>query len=425
MSVKYRPRVLDSLLKRKLEGIGAVLLEGPKLCGKTTTAEQFANSVLYMANPEDREENIQMASIRPSLLLKGETPRLIDEWQLAPKLWDAVRFEVDHRAKTGQFILTGSAVPADRSSIFHTGTGRVAWLRMRTMSLFESGESNGQVSLSRLFKGDLNVEGVSDLSLEDIAYLACRGGWPTALGQSRQASLDRAFDYYDAVVNVDVSRVDGVKREPERTKLLMRSYARNLGTSVSVSVLRNDMISNDEKNLSESTVLSYLNVLKQIFVIEDLPAWNPNIRSKTSIRTTDTRYFSDPSIASAALGLGPEDLLNDLKTFGFLFETLCIRDLRVYTDALLGTVYHYRDKNGLECDAVLHLRNGQYGLVEIKLGGDKLIEEGASTLKALAKKIDLEKMSEPSFLMVLTAVGRYAYQREDGVLVVPLGCLKD
>ena len=425
MTTKYRPRVLDNLLKRKLEGIGAVLLEGPKLCGKTTTAEQFANSVLYMANPEDREENIQMANLKPSLLLKGATPRLIDEWQLAPELWDAVRFEVDHRAQVGQFILTGSAVPADRSTIFHTGTGRIAWLKMRTMSLFESGDSSGQVSLSTLFNGDLNIEGVNNLGIEDIAYLTCRGGWPTAIDQPRQSSLDRAFDYYDAIVNVDVSRVDGIKREPERTKLLMRSYARNLGTSVSVSVLRNDMINNDEKNLSETTVLSYLNALKQIFVIEDLPAWNPNLRSKTSIRTADTRYFSDPSIATAALGLGPDDLLNDLKTFGFLFETLCIRDLRVYTDALLGTIYHYRDKNNLECDAVLHLRNGHYGLVEIKFGGDKLIEEGASTLKALASKIDLQKMREPSFLMVLTAVGRYAYQRDDGVLVVPIGCLKN
>ena len=266
---------------------------------------------------------------------------------------------------------------------------------------------------------------MNNLGIEDIAYLICRGGWPTAVDQPRQPSLDRAFDYYDAIVNVDVSRVDGIKREPERSKLLMRSYARNLGTSVSVSVLRNDMINNDERNLSETTVLSYLNALKQIFVIEDLPAWNPNLRSKTSIRTADTRYFSDPSIATAALGLGPDDLLNDLKTFGFLFETLCIRDLRVYTDALLGTVYHYRDKNNLECDAVLHLRNGHYGLVEIKLGGDKLIEEGASTLKALTSKIDLQKMREPSFLMVLTAVGRYAYQRDDGVLVVPIGCLKN
>ena len=274
----------------------------------------------------------------------------------------------------------------------------------------------GQVGLNALFNGDLNIEGVNSLGIEDVAYLTCRGGgWPAAIDQPRQSSLERVFDCYDAIVNADVSRVGGVKREPERPKLLMRSYARNLGTSVSVSVLRDDMINNDEKNLSETTVLSYLNASKQILVVEDLPAWNPNLRSKTAIRTADTRYFSDSSIATAALGLGPDDLLNDLKTFGFLFETLCMRDLRVYTDALLGTVYHYRDKNNLECDAVLHLRNGHYGLVEIKLGGDKLIEEGAAMLKSLAKKLICKRCRNLLFLMVLTAVGRYAYRRGDGV----------
>lgn len=425
MSKSYRPRIVDSVLKRKLDGIGAVLLEGPKLCGKTTTAEQIAKSVLYMAKPNEMRENIQMANLKPEYLLEGDTPRLIDEWQLAPKLWDAVRFEVDHRNQAGQFILTGSAVPADRSSIFHTGTGRIAWLKMRTMTLYESGESNGSVSLKDLFDGKVDVVAKNALALEDIAFLICRGGWPTALDKSEQAALDRAFDYYDAIVNIDVSRVDGVKREPERTKLLMRSYARNLGSSVSLGVLRTDMIVNDEQGLSENTVQSYLNALRQIFVIEDLPAWNPNLRSKTAIRTADTRYFSDPSIGTAALGLGPKDLMNDLKTFGFFFETLCMRDLRVYADALFGSVYHYRDKNDLECDAVVHLRNGHYGLIEIKLGGDALIEEGSNTLKKLAKRIDTSKMPEPSFMMVLTAVGRFAYRREDGVLVVPIGCLKD
>lgn len=425
MSKKYRRRVLDSLLERKLRGIGAVLIEGPKLCGKTTTAEQIANSVLYMAQPDEMQENLNLASIKPALLLKGDTPRLIDEWQLAPKLWDAVRFEVDHRGETGQFILTGSAVPADRTKIFHTGTGRIAWLKMRTMSLYESGESNGDVSLKELFDGKLSIEGLNTLNLEDVAYLTCRGGWPTALDQAPEDALERAFDYYDAIVNVDVSRVDGVKREPERTKRLMRSYARNLGSSVPVSVLCSDMTVNDDNTLSPNTINSYINALKQIFVIEDLPAWNPNLRSKTAVRTADTRYFSDPSIGVAALGLGPNDLIQDLKTFGFFFETLCMRDLRIYADALNGTVYHYRDKNNLECDAVVHLRNGQYGLIEIKLGGDDLIEAGASTLKRLSSKIDTDKMNKPTFLMVLTAVGRFAYQRDDGVLVVPIGCLKD
>ena len=425
MSKKYRRRVLDSLLERKLRGIGAVLIEGPKLCGKTTTAEQIANSVLYMAQPDEMQQNLNLASIKPALLLKGDTPRLIDEWQLAPQLWDAVRFEVDHRGETGQFILTGSAVPADRTKIFHTGTGRIAWLKMRTMSLYESGESNGDVSLKELFDGKLSIEGLNTLNLEDVAYLTCRGGWPTALDQAPEDALERAFDYYDAIVNVDVSRVDGVKREPERTKRLMRSCARNLGSSVPVSVLCSDMAVNDDNSLSPNTINSYINALKQIFIIEDLPAWNPNLRSKTAVRTADTRYFSDPSIGVAALGLGPNDLIQDLNTFGFFFETLCMRDLRIYADALNGTVYHYRDKSNLECDAVVHLRNGQYGIIEIKLGGDDLIEAGASTLKRLSSKIDTDKMNKPSFLMVLTAVGRFAYQRDDGVLVVPIGCLKD
>ncbi len=425
MAKEYRRRVLDQLLKRKLKGIGAVLIEGPKLCGKTTTAEQIAKSILYMAKPDEMQENIRLAELNPTLLLDGTFPRLIDEWQLAPQLWDAVRFEVDHRDKTGQFILTGSAVPADRSKIFHTGTGRIAWLKMRTMSLYESGESNGMISLKQLFDGHRSIVAKNTLNLEDIAYLICRGGWPTALDQDKEEALERAYDYYDAIVNVDISRVDGVKREPERTKRLMRSYARNLGTSVSLSVLRSDIVANDEKSLSENTVLSYLKALKHIFVIDDLPAWNPNLRSKTAVRSANTRYFSDPSIGVAALGLGPQDLIKDLKTFGFFFETLCMRDLRVYTDALGGTVYHFRDKNGLECDAVIHLRNGHYGLIEIKLGGEELIESGASTLKNLAEKIDTEKMYKPSFLMVLTAVGRFAYQREDGVLVVPIGCMRD
>lgn len=378
-----------------------------------------------MAKPDEMQENIQLTNLKPQLLLDGATPRLIDEWQIAPKLWDAIRFEVDHRSLPGQFVLTGSAVPADRSTIYHSGTGRIAWLKMRTMSLFESGDSNGQVSLKNLFDGETDVESKNDLSLENIAFLTCRGGWPTALDKPEHIALDRAFDYYDAIVNVDISRVDGIKREPERSKLLMRSYARHQGASVSLGVLRADIASNDEENVSENTVLSYLNALKQIFVIENLAAWNPNLRSKTAVRKADTRFFSDPSIATASLGLGPNDLLKDLKSFGFFFETMCIRDLRVYADALSGTLYHYRDKNSLECDAVVHLRNGSYGLIEIKLGGDPLIEEGARTLKELTSKIDTDKMPKPSFLMVLTAVGRYAYRRQDGVLVVPIGCLKD
>ena len=422
---QYKARIVDTQLQRRLEGIGAVLIEGPKLCGKTTTAEQIAESVLYMALPEDRAENIRMAQIAPGILLQGETPRLLDEWQIAPSLWDSVRFEVDHRGRTGQFVLTGSAVPANRDEIFHSGTGRISWLRMRPMTIFESGESNGNISLRELFGGAAGLAEANSLEIEDIAFLTCRGGWPTASNQTGEIALDRAFDYYDAVVNEDISRVDGVRRSPERAKLLMRSYARNQGSQTSIEAIRRDMMANDTDSLDAKTVQSYIDALKKIFVIEDMPAWNPNLRSKTAIRTTDTRYFIDPSIGTAALGIGPADLINDLETFGLMFETMCIRDLRVYADALDGKVYHYRDKNGLECDAVIHLRNGSYGLIEIKLGGEDAVEYGASTLKKLSSIIDTDKMKGPSFSAVLTGVGRYAYQREDGVYVIPIGCLKD
>ena len=422
---EYKKRIADGLLERKLKGKGAVLIQGPKWCGKTTTAEQISKSILYMAKPEEKEQNISLAELNPSLLLKGEVPRLIDEWQIAPKLWDAIRFEVDHRDEEGQFILTGSAVPAKMNNVTHTGTGRVTWLTMRPMSLYESGESNGTVSLLELFNNNSKLNGTSELSLEDIAYLCCRGGWPRSIFMDKDIALEQAYDYYDAVVNSDISRVDDVNRNPERVKNLMRSYARNIGTQVSYETLKNDIINNDSFALDTDTVLSYVNALKKIFVIEESPAWNPNLRSKTAIRTSDTRYFVDPSIAVASLGIGPNDLINDLNTFGFIFETLCIRDLRTYAESINGSVYHYRDSSNLECDAVIHLRNGAYGLIEIKLGGDKLINEGAENLLKMKNKIDTEKMKNPSFLMVLTATGKYAYKREDGVCIVPIGCLKN
>lgn len=421
---KYKKRIADELLERKLKGKGAVLIEGPKWCGKTTTAEQVSGSILYMATPEDKEQNVALAELNPSLLLKGETPRLIDEWQIAPKLWDAIRFEVDHRGEEGQFILTGSAVPADMKDVTHTGTGRIARLTMRPMTLYESGESNGSISLSELLSGNSKISGINELSLEDIAYLCCRGGWPRSIFMDKDIALDQAFDYYDAIVNSDISRVDNVDRNPERAKNLMRSYARNIGSQASNETLKNDMINNDSTSLDTDTILSYVNALKKIFVIEESLAWNPNLRSKTTIRTSETRYFIDPSIAVAALGLGPNDLINDLNTFGLIFETLCIRDLRVYAESINGSIYHYRDASDLECDAVVHLRNGSYGLIEIKLGGDKLINEGAQNLIKMKNKIDTNKMKKPSFLMVLTATSKYAYQREDGVNVIPIGCLK-
>ncbi len=425
MKEQYKSRIVDGLLQRKLKGKGAVLIEGAKWCGKTSTAEQAAGSVLYLADPKKVEQNILMASESPDILLDGPTPRLLDEWQLAPRLWDAVRFEVDHRGGMGQFILTGSAVPAKRDEIHHTGTGRFARLLMRPMSLWESGDSNGTISLQTLFGRPDKIAAVNPLDIKRLAWVTCRGGWPLATTIDKEVALDQAFDYYDAVVNSDIQRADGVSRNPERVKRLMRSYARNMATQASLATLCADMKANDKENLDENTVFSYLNALRSIFVVEDMPAWNPNLRSKTSIRTTETRYFVDPSIATASLGIGPDDLLNDLNTFGLFFETLCVRDLRVFAQALDGEVFHYRDSSGLECDSVVHLRNGSYGLVEIKLGGDKLIEEGAATLKSLAKKIDTTRMKEPSFLMVLTGTTSYAYRREDGIYVVPIGCLKD
>ena len=422
---KYKTRIVDEILKKRLLGKGAVLIEGPKWCGKTTTAEQIAGSILYMADPEKEKQNLTMADINPGRLLKGKIPRLIDEWQIAPKLWDAVRFEVDHRDEFGQFILTGSAVPASYEHIHHTGTGRFSWILMRPMSLYESLDSTGEVSLKKLFETPGPSDGENPLDLNRIAFLVCRGGWPRASELEGEIALEQAFDYYDAVVRSDISRADGITRDPERVKRLMRSYARNQGSQTTNASIKEDMAVNDGESLDTDTVYSYINALEKIFVIEEMTAWNPNLRSRTAIRTSNTRYFVDPSIAAAALGLGPQDLIADLNTFGLLFETMCIRDLRVFADALNGNVYHFRDKTELECDAVIHLRNGAYGLIEVKLGGDKLIEEGAENLKKLRDKIDTTKMKAPSFLMVLIGVGDYAYQRQDKVYVVPLGCLKD
>ena len=421
----YKVRIADETLADKLDAMGAVLIEGPKYCGKTTLACQHAKSVLYMADPDTRTQNLILAQTNIGRLLEGATPRLIDEWQLAPQFWDAVRNTIDRRNKDGQFILTGSAVPVDTKDIFHSGTGRMSWLRLRTMSLWESGDSSGEVSLSRLFKDSTNIDGSSSIDIDRLAFLTCRGGWPKAtLTERPKSALIQAEEYFEAVVRSDISRVDNVERDPELARRLMRSLARNQGAQIPVTTIVNDLSSNAP--VSAQTVTSYIRALESIFVIEDSVAWNPNLRSKTSIRTSNTRYFSDPSIATAALGLGPEDLINDLNTFGLILETLCIRDLRVYSEPLGGTVYHYRDKNGLECDAVIHLKNGKYGLIEIKLGGDRLIEEGTTNLKKLADKIDTGKMQPPSFLMVLTGVGQYAYRRpQDGVLVVPIGSLRN
>lgn len=423
----YKQRVVDILLKKKLQAKGAVVIEGPKWCGKTTTAEEIAAGKIMLARADVKDSFKSLLEIDIDMALAGETPMLIDEWQSVPKLWDAVRYTVDHRRKMGQFILTGSAVPDKEAEKEreHSGTGRFAWITMRPMSLYESGESNGSVSLECLFSTPEKLLAKNELSLQDIAFLICRGGWPMSVGLSAEVALEQAFDYYDAVTKEDIIKVDGVKRASARVQRLMRAYARHQGTQASITTLKNDLKSNDTTSLDEDTISSYIEALRKIFVVEDMPAWNPNLRSKTAIRTADTRYFVDPSIATAALGLGPDDLIDDLNTMGFLFETMCVRDLRVFAEALNGKVYHYRDKSGLECDAVIHLRNGQYGLVEIKLGGESLINEGVRTLASLAEQIDTSRMKAPTFKMILTATGEYAYRRpSDGIYIVPIGCLK-
>ena len=409
--MEYKKRIADQILAEKLEASGAVLIEGPKYCGKTTLAKQQAGSVLSMSDPETIHQNLALARTKITRLLAGDTPRLIDEWQIAPQFWDAVRNEVDKREDDGQFILTGSAVPPkpkkddegniiEEEQIHHTGTGRISRLKLRTMTLWESEDSTGMVSLGELFKNSDSVDGESHIDLEQLAYLTCRGGWPKAvLRKSEKAALAQAFDYYESVVSSDIKRVDDVDRDEELAKRIMRSYARNQASQATAGTILADIKNNGEELLSDTTVYSYIKALKEIFVIEDSIAWNP---------------------------LGPNDLINDLNTFGLIFETLAVRDLRVYAESLNGKVYHYRDKNNLECDAVVHLRNGSYGLIEIKLGGADLINDGAESLKTLSDKIDTTKMKKPSFLMVLTGIGDYAYKRpKDGVLVVPIGCLRD
>lgn len=422
---EYKQRIADRILERKVLGKGAVLIEGPKWCGKTTTAKQLAKSVLDLGNASVLKQSSQMIEISPKSLLEGATPRLIDEWQALPPIWDSIRSEVDKRGEPSQFILTGSSVLPDANETIHSGTGRYAHVMMRPMSLYESGESTGSVSLIDLFAGKTPDVQENKLEIDDLAYLTCRGGWPWTTLISPKVALDQAFDYVDSVIKRDIQRVDKVKRSPERARLLLRSYARNISQQVSYATIRKDMLSNDASTLDEDTVADYIKVLKKLFVIEDLVAWNPNIRSKAAIRTSDTRHFVDPSVGTAALGLGPKDLINDLQSFGLFFEDMVVRDLRVYAEALDGELYHYRDSSGLECDTVLHRRNGSYALLEVKLGGEDKINEGAASMIELANNIDTDKMPAPSFMAVIIGVGKYAYRRKDGVYVLPIGCLKD
>jgi len=422
MNGEYIKRISDDKLSLLLQAKGAVLIEGPKWCGKTRSAEEFANSVLYMQDPDTSKVNIIMAKTKPSLLLEGETPRLLDEWQVAPELWNGVRFAVDRRRANGQFILTGSVIPT-RTDDMHTGTGRIARMKMRTMSLFETQDSTGDISLGSLFDGDSDMEGRSSLSIMRLAFLINRGGWPAvAKENNEQISLTVVNDYLDAIANEDISKVDGIEKNPDRVKSLLRSLSRNISSEAKTSTILNDLIANDE-TLSQVTIDQYITALKKLFVIEDLPAWNISLRSKSAIRTTAKRHFTDPSIAAASLRATPKRLLSDFNTFGFLFESLCVRDLRIYAESIDGNVYHYRDKSGLEIDAIIQLADGRWGATEIKMGaGD--IESASENLLKFQAKIDTDKAGNPSFLMILTCT-EYAFRMNNGIWIVPIGCLKN
>ncbi len=420
MKQNYLSRIADELLSKALDSSGAVYVQGPKWCGKTWTARRKANSVLMMQDPDETINYLRTAEVKPSLLLQGETPRLLDEWQMAPVLWDAVRYAVDQRGELGQFILTGSTLPLDHE-VMHSGTGRITRMLMRTMSLFESGESNGQVSLRELFDGK-EPQGLATLDISDIAFAISRGGWPASIGMGMNASLQQAEQYLDAIVEIDISRVDGVEKDPARVRALMKSLARNTGTTASLVTIQND-VSGGNNNLAANTVRTYLNGLERLFVIEDQPAWNPALRSRSRLRAAPKRHFIDPSIAVAALQTNPDGLLKDFNTFGYLFESLCIRDLRIYAQSLNGDIFHYRDNTDLEADAIISLRDGRWGAVEIKLG-QKEVDKAAENLLTLKERINEDKMNPPSFLMVLTGNG-YALKRKDGVLCVPISCLKN
>lgn len=420
MKKKYLERIADRELDEALESSGAVLIKGPKWCGKTRTAEQRAASTLLMQDPDNSERYIKIADSTPSLLLEGAVPRLIDEWQVAPVLWNGVRFEVDRRGENGQFILTGSVTPKDDPKL-HTGTGRISRMMMRPMSLFESLESTGEVSLRSLFSGDVDVRGKTPLTIGGLAFALARGGWPRSVGEKGPIALKRAYDYADSVAEIEISNADGTERNPARVRNLMRSLARNVSTTAKLVTIRKDMEGDD--TISDKTLSSYMSALRRIFVVEDLQAWSPAILSKTAIRTSPKRHFVDPSIAVAALRTSPEGLLNDFSTFGLLFESLCVRDLRIYTQAADGDVFHYRDRSGLEADAIVCLKDGRWGAVEIKMGV-KEAEKAAANLIKLKDRIDTDRMRPPSFLMILTA-SEYAYRRDDGIYMVPVGCLKD
>ncbi|MCL2607463.1 MAG: DUF4143 domain-containing protein [Methanomassiliicoccaceae archaeon] len=422
MKREYLPRVIDKELDLTLRSSGAVLIEGPKWCGKTRTAEERAASVLYLQDTKKRKYYLHMLDSDPNALLEGEKPRLIDEWQDAPILWDGIRFIIDQGSEWGQFILTGSAVPNDKDRPMHSGTGRISRIYMRPMSLFESQESDGSVSLSSLFGGE-DIKGMSRLTINDLAFALARGGWPAAIGEEGSIALRHSQNYLKSIIDSDLSRVDGVKRDPVRVRKLLHSLARNVSTEAKMTTLQKDVSGDADNIVSVPTLITYMNALERTFVTEDLPAWSPSMRSKTVLRSSSKRHFADPSIAAAAIRATPERLIDDFETFGLLFESLCIRDLRVYAQALDGRVFHYRDSSGLEVDAIIELADGRWGAAEIKMGADE-IEKGVKNLIKLKEKVDMDKMGKPSFMMILTATEQ-AYRRKDGVYNVPIGCLKN
>lgn len=422
---KYLPRLIDYLIKENLELYGAVSVEGCKWCGKSTTAGRFAKSKLELQNPDTRQNNLSLAANKPSLLLEGAKPRLIDEWQDAPELWDAVRFSVDQSGLTGQYILTGSATPR-KNLPKHSGAGRIVRMKMRPMSLYESRDSSGEISLADLFTGKNDISGISKLSIEDIAYLIARGGWPENVIRHPEKANKLARDYLNTILGNDVNSEDVASHNPAKMRVLLRSLARNIASPVNMNTILRDTTDDKDTTISDGSIPTYLATLEQIHLLDNIEAWCPDLRSKTQIRTREKLNFVDPSLAIAALRASENDLLDDFNTFGLMFESMALRDLQIYAQSLDGELFYYRDKNGLECDAVIHLFDGRWGGIEIKLGADEdTLDKAAQGLLKFKEVIDVKSMKEPSFLMILSGISTYAYMRPDGVLVVPIGCLKD
>ena len=423
----YITRIIDKEIEQKLKIVGAVEIKGPKWCGKTTTAKQFAKSIVEMQNPEMSDNYIQLALTKPSLLLEGDKPRLIDEWQIVPSLWNAVRYSVDNSKERGQYILTGSATPYDKKKKnLHSGVGRFAIVNMKPFTLYESKDSNGKISLKDIFDKKAKIDGItSNITYEKLAFLIARGGWPATLDLDDNLSLEISKEYINVLCESDISEVDDISRNPRLARTILRSYARNISTIESDKTINDDVISNYAE-VSEKTISDYLNAFERLNIINEINSWNPNIRSKTAIRSSKKKSMIDPSLAVAALNISPKDIMYDVNTFGLLFENLVDRDLSVYVNAIDGYVEHYRDRYGLECDCVLHLNDGRYGLIEAKLGSQKGIDEGIEHLLKLKNLIDENpKMKSPEFLMIITGFTETAYTTKDGILIVPIGCLKD